>query len=385
MSLVRTLYVLNNFNDISWWRATVLSSTVVITWGRMTPGTPYSSPQETAAARQEIPCDSPSAAEAEFYSRVRYQQDRKGYTENIPTAPPSLPMLAQEYKGIPDFPGYAFQPKLDGIRCILSRDGLLSRKNRFISSCPHLELYLPRIPDGIKLDGELYIPNTPFNVIESYVMRNTPDPKVSLEIEFHVFDIIDNEAPFEARIEEAARIVEALEEAYIYYRTTPDHPHQKNRFFSKKCPFSLVATTIVSDPAEVTDTLIQHQFKHYRSLGYEGMMIRNLHAPYEVNKRSRHLLKMKQFIDSEFEIVDVVAGSERQGIFVCATSSGATFRCSFRGTKGKRQNILKYKDTYIGKWLKVEYEGLFENGIPRCPVGIHYFDKDLSDKPLPTE
>jgi ATP-dependent DNA ligase len=345
----------------------------------MTHATAYSPPQETELANQVIECSNAEQAESEFYSRIRYQKERKGYSESIPTAPPSLPMLAQEYKGNPEFPGYAFQPKLDGIRCILSKDGLLSRKNRLITSCPHIELYLNRIPDGIKLDGELYIPNTPFNTIESYVMRTTPD-RVSMEIEFHIFDIMDTEAPFEARIEEANRIVGLLEDAYIYFRTTPDHPYQKLKYFAQKCPFKLVQTIIEPDPTTINDTIIDHHFKYFLSQKYEGMMVRNLHAAYEINKRSKSLLKMKHFIDSEFEIIDVVAGSDQQGIFVCKTTNGEQFRCSFRGTKGKRQNILKYKDNYIGKFLKVEYEGLFPTGVPRCPVGVHYFAKEESDR-----
>ena len=382
MSLKQTLYVLNNFNDISWWKAEVIEepTSVRIMWGRMTMASAASPPQETLLANQDIPCDSIDAAIAEFHSRVRYQEDRKGYTSTIPTAPPSLPMLAHEYKGNPDFPGYAFQPKLDGVRCILSRDGLLSRKNRLITSCPHLEMYLQRIPEGIKLDGELYIPNTDFNVIESYTLRSTPDPRVSLEIEYHVFDVVDTEAPFEARIEEAHRIVMEMEEAYIYFKTSPNHPYQKNRFFSHKCPFKLVQTTIVPDPANITDEIISDQFQLYLSQKYEGMIVRNLHAPYEINKRSKNLLKMKKFIDSEFEIIDVVAGSEQQGIFVCKTSHGEEFNCSFKGTKQKRQNILRFKENYIGKFLKIEFEGFFPSGIPRCPVGIHYFDLENSDR-----
>lgn len=377
--MTKTLFVLNNFNDVSWWRATVDGSVVIITWGRMTKGNIASPPQETEQARQEVPCDSHEAAVAEYHSRCRYQVERKGYSETIPSAPPSLPMLAQEYKGRPSFKGYALQPKLDGIRCILSKDGLLSRKNLLLTSCPHIELFLRAIPDGIKLDGELFIPGSPFPVIEGYVMRSKPDLRACTEIEYHIFDIIDTEAPFEARIEEANRIVGILEEAYIRFRAY-DHPYQKIPYFGKKFPFKLVQTIILPDPNDVTDDVIDHNFKHFLSQRYEGMMIRDLHAPYEINKRSKSLLKMKHFVDSEFEIIDVVAGSEKQGIFVCRTSNGDSFTCSFRGTKGKRQNILRYKENYIGKFLKVEFEGFFPTGLPRCPVGVHYFDKEKSDR-----
>ncbi len=70
----------------------------------------------------------------EYYSRIAYQRDRKGYSVEIPTSRPSLPMLAQEYKKNPEFAQTALQPKLDGIRCIMSNEGLLSRKNRYFTS-----------------------------------------------------------------------------------------------------------------------------------------------------------------------------------------------------------------------------------------------------------
>lgn len=378
MKHTTTLYCLNNFNDLTWWTAEFNQETSVLTltWGRKSihPGA-----EQIQHGTQVLP----DSSHADYQSRIDYQIDRKGYSRDIPTSQPSLPMLAQEYKANPKFYATALQPKLDGIRCIMSNDGLLSRKNRLFISCPHIELYLSKIPEGIKLDGELIIPNTPFNTIESYVMRGTPDLIACQEIEYHVFDVIDTDAPFSARIEEAQRVVDIMEEFYIKVRTDTSHPFQKIRYFSRKCPFKLVHTILYDEPP--TDEEIQDQFDEYKSLGYEGMMIRNANAPYEVNKRSSGLLKMKSFVDSEFEIIDVVPGTNKEGVFVCATSHGKEFKCSFRGTRTKRQQILTYKDNYIGKWLKVEFEGLSEYGVPRCPVGIHYFAKENSDKDLPSE
>ena len=378
MSQTKTLYILNNFNDISWWKIEFNpeTKTNVITWGRRTHHHP---PQESHHGQQVLE----NSTIDEFNSRVAYQIDRKGYSVEIPTCQPSFPMLAQEYKKNPLFDKTALQPKLDGIRCIMSRDGLLSRKNKYFSSCPHLELYLHKLPEGIKLDGELIIPNSPINTIESFVMRQTPDLRICQEIEYHVFDIIDTEAPFSERILEAARIVEEIEEYYVKCWTTENHPYQKIGYFSKKCPFKIVHTILHDEP--VSDDALKDQFDEFKEQGYEGMMVRNLDAPYEINKRSPGLLKMKSFVDSEFEIVDVVPGSNGAGVFVCTTSSGQEFKCSFRGTAAKRKQILIYKQNYIGKFLKVEFEGLSEYGIPRCPVGVHYFAKEDSDKPIPSE
>ncbi len=370
-----TLYKLNNFNDVTWWTATVDNNVLTVTWGRCS-----KTSTEVSQHGEQVIEVTPEKAVDEYHSRIRHQKDRKGFTETIPTASPDLPMLAQEYKGNVKFDKVALQPKLDGIRCIMSREGLLSRRNLYFMSCPHIELYISKLPEGIKLDGELIIPNTPLNTIESYVMRSRPDYAVCKEIEYHVFDIIDTEAPFEARVLEAERIVSELEEVYIRWRTDPKSTFKNLPYFSHKCPFKMVHTVLHDTPPGEEE--LREQFDTYRAAGYEGMMIRNSNAPYEVNKRSTSLLKMKAFVDNEFLIVDVIPGTNKQGVFVCETSSGKEFKCSFKGTHAKRQQILTYKDTYIGQYLKVEFEGYSEYGVPRCPVGIHYFRKENCDKPI---
>ena len=42
---------------------------------------------------------------------------------NLPIVPPVKPMLAKAVKGIPDDGDLAFEPKWDGFRCIVFRDG----------------------------------------------------------------------------------------------------------------------------------------------------------------------------------------------------------------------------------------------------------------------
>ena len=42
---------------------------------------------------------------------------------DLPVMPPVSPMLAKSVKEIPDGPGYLYEPKWDGFRCIVFRDG----------------------------------------------------------------------------------------------------------------------------------------------------------------------------------------------------------------------------------------------------------------------
>jgi len=54
---------------------------------------------------------------------------------------------------------------------------------------------------------------------------------------------------------------------------------------------------------------VDKYFDIFRKDGYEGAIIRT-DAPYE-HKRSKNLLKYKEFLDDEFEIIDVNIGKNQ--------------------------------------------------------------------------
>ncbi|MEL7155674.1 MAG: hypothetical protein AAFN30_03640, partial [Actinomycetota bacterium] len=82
---------------------------------------------------------------------------------DLPVAPPVKPMLAKAVAGIPDRTDLIFEPKWDGFRCIVFRDGdeveLGSRNER------PLTRYFPEMLDPIRamtpercvIDGELIV------------------------------------------------------------------------------------------------------------------------------------------------------------------------------------------------------------------------------------
>lgn len=321
---------------------------------------------------------SPEKAAQECQSRINKQIDRRGYEEDIPTSRPILPMRCQEFKGLPKFESYALQPKLDGIRALVSKEQIVSRTNKILKSIPHIELYALHLPEDIILDGELIIRNTPLNIIEGYVMKQYPDLKTCKEIEFHIFDIVDTEAPFIERIKCAEDILAQMEDRYLFYKTSPKSPYKDHPFFSAKFPFKIVPTIMYEE--KVTQSVIDEYFKEKTKEGHEGIIIRNLEGPYDIGIQSKHILKLKEFFDNEFEIVDVVEGKGEQGIFVCRTHSHSTFSCSFKGSHGIRKQQLKDREFYIGKWLRVEHEGINpDTGKPRCPIGVHWYTKKDHD------
>jgi len=246
-----------------------------------------------------------------------------------------------------------------------------------LGSCPHINLYQNHIPEAIKLDGELIIPRTPLKIIESTVMRDRPQttnsPTYSV-VEYHVFDIINVDMPFVDRYTLLKSIIQKLEEVYLKWSDS-QHCMNTHIYKTKLFPFKLVPTVFHNESP--SQEIIDQHFQECRKQGYEGSILRNAYGPYEIDRRSPHIIKKKEFHDHEFKIVDVVERKNKTGVFVCETHDGSdTFECSYRDTETKRRQILTYKYNYIGKYLQVEHEGIDpDSGKPRCPEGINYMSK----------
>src|SRR6188508_448537 len=82
---------------------------------------------------------------------------------SLPVPPPVSPMLAKLSRELPKGDGWSFEPKFDGFRCIVFRDGddveLGSRNERPLTRYfPEiLEPLRAALPDRAVVDGELVI------------------------------------------------------------------------------------------------------------------------------------------------------------------------------------------------------------------------------------
>lgn len=174
------------------------------------------------------------------------------------------PMLARTFESssFDLSEGWHSQPKLDGIRCIATKDGLFSRQGKPIISCEHissdLSLFFSKHPDAI-LDGELYADklNDNFSKIVSLVRKQKPSPKEKAEtaktIEYHVYDFPTHKVGFEQRYNELEKVLDLLGPS-----------------------IQLVETTKIAD----RETL-EELFSNYISAGYEGQILRKSAARYE--------------------------------------------------------------------------------------------------------
>jgi ATP-dependent DNA ligase len=239
-----------------------------------------------------------------------------------------LPMLANKWEDRQKYISEPFyvQPKLDGVRLIVSNKGCFSRTGKPVEGVDHLARGLK---DGEYLDGECYAPNKTFEEITSMFKMN---PK---ELEFHVFDYFDINRP--------------------------------NLTFEERKDRITVDTFRVDKKSEV-----QGYHDLFVNQGHEGIMIRDASSTYEIGKRSNYLLKYKAFQTEEYEIVDVKEGTGREkgaAIWICKVGEHQ-FSAKPEGTLEVRKKYLQEKEKYIGKQLTVRYQNLTALGVPRFPVGV---------------
>ena len=109
-------------------------------------------------------------------------------------------------------------------------------------------------------------------------------------------------------------------------------------------------------------------------------MIRDPEMGYEIGKRSYSLLKLKDFVDAEYRIVDVVDGDGSDvglAIFELETDSGQRFNCRPEGSQENRAELFKNRRQLVGRYMTVRYQELSRDGIPIFPVGVGI--RDLED------
>jgi DNA ligase-1 len=283
-----------------------------------------------------------------------------GYFENIKDIDNKTftePMLAKNYEDEFDksmFPVYS-ERKYDGMRSVALSSSLTSRNGKPIIAVPHileaLSPFFKKHPNA-ELDGELYTHQfcADFNKIISLVKKTKPTAADIAEaakyIQYHVYDYISmGKENFSVRYK-------ALQEDLAV------------------CDSNIICVVpaVLCNNQEELDA----EYTKYMELGYEGQMIR-LDKPYE-HKRSKYLLKRKEFKDSEYEIVEVVEGvgnrSGTAGFMIMKMADGRTFKSNIKGSFDYLKELLSDKKSLIGKKATVKYFCLTPDGIPRFPYVI---------------
>ena len=229
------------------------------------------------------------------------------------------------------------QPKLDGVRCLIQYEGggickAYSRTGKEWKNIDHILMQLTeffvKYPNVI-LDGELYNHafKDDFESIISMVRKQKPTDEDRLKsaenVQFHCYDIIDEELPFDQRIE-----------------------------------FVTEALMLLGDSIHTVDTVqIPNQFEaeemHEVNMnsGFEGSILR-ANDTYQC-KRSHSLRKFKDFSDAEATIVGYLDGKGKRtgtlGKFIMQDDEGIEFGCP--PGKGYTYKDLKIMLDNIGDYI----------------------------------
>ena len=265
------------------------------------------------------------------------------------------PMLAHKVnENRIDFSEKVFiQPKLDGVRCIFTKDGAYSRTGKQFHNLRHIELILERFFEKnpfTVLDGELYnhALRDDFEQIISLVRKQKPTDEDRRNaqhlIQYHVYDTIAEGFNYESRL---------------------------NWLLSQQRLRNNVITTV--------ETLEVHGYDGAKAMhndflnkGYEGSIIR-LNGHYE-QKRSYNLQKFKDFSDDEATIIGYEAGKGKFtgliGKFLMIDDDGNEFGCPIgKGYNySDRRYILENIHDYIGKIATFTYFERTKAGSYRHPL-----------------
>jgi DNA ligase-1 len=240
--------------------------------------------------------------------------------------------------------------KLDGLRTMLYyKDGVIYTSSRggkdynvaatYIREDVYLKSLFESNPNLI-LDGELYKHGWNLQKISGLGRLETlhDDHK---ELKFYCYDIVDESATFEQR-------------------------YNRLQTFTETDKFILVQHVDVKG-----NDNIKTLHDRYISEGYEGLVLRDPSKTYKCGSRSNRMLKVKEFVDAEFEVIDLVEGLRDEDMcFLLTTKEGNTFKAKPIGDRQLKQWYRDNLELLIGKMATVKYFGFTntENPVPNLPV-----------------
>lgn len=353
------LYKYTNTGAIQQWQIIVKGNTFYTVEGhkdgKLTESLPTICHGKNQGKKNETSDEQQAISKAE--SRLKKKRD-KGYNEVLLEDKlffePMLAFELKKYEHLLFTVDTYVQPKLDGIRCVNEGGTLMSRNGKPFISCPHLT------QGEVTLDGELYNHKfkEDFNAIVSLVTRKNlkeDDLEKTKElVEFHCYDFPKFEGVFSKRYSALVKWVMSQNALAI----------QKGF----KSPYILVPTFKIGDMKD-----LKHYHEMFLDMGFEGTIIRMDLGNYE-NKRSKQLLKYKDFIDDEYLITGAIEGEGGRtgtiGKFVMQTKDGKVFNSNIKGDFKYLREVWNEREFYIGTKATVKFFQLTPDGIPRFPYII---------------
>ena len=208
---------------------------------------------------------------------------KKGEAALRPTIP-FRPMLAEKAISLEEIikeGNYWVEPKLDGIRILVHREGektkVFSRRGKDITNqFPEIVEYVSQLKGNLILDGEVIALKGNKILPFQNIMRRFSERK-NVSIDFYFFDIVYYDVPL-------------INEPYI-----------KRRAILEDLLDKTLSRIEIRDPE-----VLKEKFEEYVSRGYEGIVCKKGEGLYHVGERTKEWLKYKR----TFEVDAVIVAAE---------------------------------------------------------------------------
>lgn len=204
---------------------------------------------------------------------------------DLPVAPPVKPMLAKAIDAIPETGDLAFEPKWDGFRCIVFRDGdevhLGSRNER------PLTRYFPELIDPLK---------------DCLPDRCVVDGEIIVTVEDHLgFDALQQRIhPAESRVTRLAAETPAEFVAFdvlaVHDTDLTDEPFRDRRRILEALA-SEFAAPVHLVPSTQDRTVAEDWYRRFEGAGLDGLIAKPLAGTYQPNKRVQFKVKHTRTAD----------------------------------------------------------------------------------------
>lgn len=238
--------------------------------------------------------------------------------------------------------------KLNGVRMMVKWSNSLERpvtisrggKNYNIAAqkiTQELFNFLKEHPE-YTLDGELYAHGHYLQQISGIARLETWSDRCEI-LEYWIYDLAIPNMIFEERLELLKEIAEVFKNSEKI--KVLEHIH--------------------------TQSWEEIQTLHNRWVedGFEGLVARKPDKTYQFGKRGSDMIKVKEYLEDEFEIIDYSEGlRDEDFVFICQTLTGGVFEAKPVGTRALKTYYLENMNDIIGKKGTVKFFEYSKDGIP---------------------
>lgn len=277
-----------------------------------------------------------------------------------------LPMLAKtfEFEKV-SYPRIA-QAKINGYRCtinpVLIKDGLFGNRYDIVFKSREgnefkLESLRQWLLDNgifndtnikfmldsdISIDGEIYYPQASIYEIKTMVSN---DSKL---LEFWAYDLM------EIGFKQSDRLVRLRE--MFEFQTIYDYKELAvyNKPSAGKGRFHVIPSLYCRSDKQALEMR-----NYFVSIGFEGVILRDVEAEYQFGRRNNTMIKFKPIYESRHKVLDIVPeGDARPDLpkfLLLNDLNDSTFYGTILGSFEVQKQYLLNKDKYIGKVVELEY------------------------------